>query len=124
MTRRLFTTRQQKEIYRWATIRKSALFVFRLFDIYASNEIWSKQQYPAKLKLSRQLVAIVMGLFLNNVFEDNVIRFSEFQDFYNVDVFYPKQIIQELVIAGATLDIKDEDERIPLHYAAEWVKAN
>jgi len=29
------------------------------------------------------------------------------------------QIIQELLIAGATLDIKDEDERIPLHYAVE-----
>ncbi|KAL9957506.1 hypothetical protein ACROYT_G039145 [Oculina patagonica] len=29
------------------------------------------------------------------------------------------QIIQELLVAGATLDVKDEDERIPLHYAVE-----
>ncbi|KAJ7386254.1 hypothetical protein OS493_010658 [Desmophyllum pertusum] len=29
------------------------------------------------------------------------------------------QIVQELLIAGATLDIKDEDERIPLHCAVE-----
>ena len=33
--------------------------------------------------------------------------------------FMSKQIIEELLIAGATLDIKDEDERIPLHYAVE-----
>lgn len=37
----------------------------------------------------------------------------------SLSVFFFKQLVQELLIAGAKVDIKDEDERIPLHYAAE-----